>query len=455
MAKKKARATERAAGEITDRAAPVSALSHEAREPALRVARFAVLFALIAAAFLVDPWAAAAFDAPKWLLVRLAAICAVCALLIAPAQPRFAAWSRNARFVVGLVLLTVVCAIVATVRSVHGALAWDYLLAMGLGGLWLVIGASRVLDGATGVRVFWCFMAAVGASAVLSISQVAGLPMPFEIASLGGRYESGAMLGNEGYVALAAALMGVGGFSVLIASGVSRRTRAIAAFTVLLAVTAIIVNRQITSALALVAAVAAVLCARFQQRALVALLAFVVVLSTLCAASPTLRAYTWGLPSGADAAFYQRVTTYRLGAWVAAQEMVGTRPWFGHGPGAFSQESSRRRIDAEIGLGARFVQPVGATFVYAHQEPLQLAAELGVVAASALLLAFALLFVALLKATQSTADPENLVLIGLLCAGAIASLAWFPLQIPITALALLLACGRAWRICAIQDPQPQ
>ena len=40
-------------------------------------------------------------------------------------------------------------------------------------------------------------------------------------------------------------------------------------------------------------------------------------------------------------------------------------------------------------------------------------------------------------------------LVAFLSAGATGALTWFPLQRPITALPLLLAVGRAWRICAV------
>ena len=49
---------------------------------------------------------------------------------------------------------------------------------------------------------------------------------------------------------------------------------------------------------------------------------------------------------------------------------------------------------------------------------------------------------------RAATDAEAAALLGLLAAGAVAALAWFPLQIPFTAMLLLLAAGRGWRLIA-------
>ena len=49
--------------------------------------------------------------------------------------------------------------------------------------------------------------------------------------------------------------------------------------------------------------------------------------------------------------------------------------------------------------------------------------------------------------------PEAIVLAAVLAAGAAAALTWFPLQRPITAVPLLLAAGRAWKICGASRPR--
>jgi hypothetical protein len=48
--------------------------------------------------------------------------------------------------------------------------------------------------------------------------------------------------------------------------------------------------------------------------------------------------------------------------------------------------------------------------------------------------------------SDSKDRAEAVVLLALLSAGAVAALLWFPLQRPVTALPLLLAAGRLWRL---------
>ena len=52
----------------------------------------------------------------------------------------------------------------------------------------------------------------------------------------------------------------------------------------------------------------------------------------------------------------------------------------------------------------------------------------------------------LLRLARRAAALEARILLGVLVAGMVAALAWFPLQIPFVAVVLLLACGRAWRL---------
>lgn len=417
---------------------------------------YAALIGLIGAAFMVDPWAHAAFEAPKWLVVRLAAILGVFSLLyFARSSPCLSLPdSSNARWAtIAIYLLAFVggCAVLAAFRSEHGVTAWEFLAAMALGALWLFIGASRALEGHGGLRVLRVFFWVVAINAGLSILQLAGLSLPFEVAAVGGRFSSGALLGNEGYVALASALMAAAAMGLLCASGISRRSRSLAAAALILAISTIALNRQLTSGVALVAALVVILAARFGRRRWLLLFFIGVAGLVMCAAVPVLRSVTWAQLPGIDAATYQRATTYRLGAWASALEMIETSPWLGQGPGAYSQESSARRFPQELRAQTRLVQPLGATFVAAHQEPLQWAAELGIPAAVATLIGFAVIVSGLLGRGGRVVDPERLMLLGVLGVGAVSSLAWFPLQIPLTAVVLLLACGRAWRIGATAD----
>jgi tetratricopeptide (TPR) repeat protein len=89
-----------------------------------------------------------------------------------------------------------------------------------------------------------------------------------------------------------------------------------------------------------------------------------------------------------------------------------------------------------------------SSYAEAHCDYLQPFAELGIPAGLAGLGAAGLLF-AMLAARIRRAGPwraEAGFLLGFLGAGAAGALTWFPLQRPVTALPLLLAAGRAWRI---------
>jgi hypothetical protein len=126
----------------------------------------------------------------------------------------------------------------------------------------------------------------------------------------------------------------------------------------------------------------------------------------------------------------------------------------GFGLGTFGAEFAAQRLAAEQRHQRRFVLPrETSTFGEAHDDYLQLAAEIGLPGAAAALAAGALLLAALVRRITSASDEDGardeLVLItALLVTGAVAALTWFPAQLAVTAPALLLALGRGWRIVA-------
>ncbi|MFH1176112.1 MAG: hypothetical protein V1750_01800, partial [Acidobacteriota bacterium] len=128
----------------------------------------------------------------------------------------------------------------------------------------------------------------------------------------------------------------------------------------------------------------------------------------------------------------------------------------GWGPGAFAAEFVPHRLRAEQ-VHRRHLPPQTTSGSYSetHNEYLQAAAEAGVPVALISLAGLAALLFGLLR-TASTGpgrSAEAIVLIGLLSAGLVEALAWFPLQRPITAVPLLLAAGRAWRLAAEQGSE--
>ena len=65
--------------------------------------------------------------------------------------------------------------------------------------------------------------------------------------------------------------------------------------------------------------------------------------------------------------------------------------------------------------------------------------------------ALGVLIFGLLQRARSPGRAEPLAVLGILVAGAVAALAWFPLQMPLTAVVLLLACGRGWRLLVADE----
>ena len=427
------------------------------------IARAALIVAVIGAGLAVDPFADAAFDAPKRLVVLIgvavAAIAWLAAIVVsstATAPPLLRHWRTlpmASRVSVSLAIAAAVAVLVSALASPYPAVAWPTLRVMALGALLLVIGASRLLDAPHGARFAVIAAVVIAINAAISLMQAAGWTLPLPTAQIGGRFPTGALLGNEGYVALASAVMGAG--SVAVALHVrSSRTRVAAIAAILLAVATIAVNRQATAAIALAAAVVVIVAIRSRLRWMLWSAAVAVALALITITVPAIRDITWNAGSPTrPIERYQSLTTYRLGAWIAALDMIGARPLAGSGPGSYAVESTVRRLDAEIRLRERMVQPVVATFVRAHNDYLQLAAESGLLALALVVGALGFTIVASFRvvaaatpAMDPRVDAERAVLLAVTTTVAVAAIAWFPMHIPLTAMLALLACGRLWRL---------
>lgn len=415
---------------------------------ARRLVRCGTAIAVLGSAWLVDPYAEASFDAPKRTVVLVGVALAVLGLAGDSGRPDWRRWSLTARLIAASLGLVVAWLAVAALASPHAELAWTSLRRSLLFLLLIPIGASRAFDG-SGARALFLFVAlACASNALISLLQFAGLPLPFDVAQVGGRFKTGALLGNEGYVALACALLGAAGIAIAL-GGAARRTRGLGVALALVAIAAIAANRQATSALALLGGALVAVAVRFNARRIAALVLALFALVALSAAVPGLRAATWAhAPLGVED--YQHLTTYRLGAWAAALDMASSQPLHGYGPGSYAAEQQVHRFAAEIDLHARFVHPLGANFAYAHSDYLQLAAEAGWPALLFALAALAATLLGLLRLPHDASDSEPNVLAAVLATGAIAALAWFPMQIPLTAALLLLVAGRAWRLIAAE-----
>ncbi len=312
--------------------------------------------------------------------------------------------------------------------------------------LFIPLGASRVLH-SYGRLLLGVFLALSSINAAVSLLQWKGVFRPYALETVGAREATGALVGNVGYLALALALAAV---AALAAALETRRAavRAVCAAAVLLFLADLVVNQNLTSLTALGAGGAALAIVKGGRRSLLPIAAVVAALLLGVWAFRPARARVAEAVAAARAGDWDRLLTYRFGPWSAAAEMARERPVLGFGPGTFAAEFVPHRLKAELSARRRFVNPlVTSSYGEAHSEPLQALAEGGLAGLAAIGAAAALLF-ALWRTARRAGSGEAALLLAVLVAGTVASLTWFPLQRPISAIPLLLAAGRGWRISA-------
>lgn len=406
-----------------------------------------VVCALLATALLVDPFADAAFDAPKRLAFALFPVAATLALPWRGVLPWQLATTPAARGVLALALFAAVGSVLSCAIAPQPEQAWPALRMLGFALLYLLLGASATMTGTFGVQILRVGMLAAALLASLSLLQAAGVALPLPTQSISGRFDTGALLGNEGYISLAAALLGAAGAAIVLNTR-NARARLLALGCLLLALACIVANRQSTSLIALAAAIVGLLLLRWRAGALIGIGAMAGLAFAIAACVPTLRAVVVD-DSQATIDHWQERTTFRLSAYASALHMIDARPWSGHGLGSYALRSTQHRLAAEIEHQRRWRTPVNASsFAATHNEYLQLAAEAGLPVLACVLSALVMLLLALLRVARAADALEARLLLALLIVGGVSALAWFPLQIPFTAVVLLLALGRAWRLVA-------
>ena len=427
-----------------------------ARDPGGAIAAATLFLAILCAGLVVDSGADAAFEAPK----RLTTLAAVGIAALAAfgfsrwTNPLSAAPGGRLRLHSAALLLLVFCcgaALVSALASPRRAPALDATRVLLLTALLLPLGASRVLE-KNRVLLLSAFLAVAAADTGVSVLQARSLYRPFALITPGSREATGAVVGNPGSLALALALAAVSCLGVLIWSG---RTglRAAAGVGAVVFVCGLLVNRNLTSWTALVAGTAILLICRYGRRAAPGIAVLLLLAGAGAFAYRPMRHRVAEAVSAFRDRDWDRLVTYRLGAWSAAVEMARERPWTGFGPGTYGAEFVPHRLRAEIALRRKLVNPlVTASYGEAHCDYLQFFAEAGVPAGLAVLAAVVLLFRGLGKTARGQGPPaaraEAVFLLAFLGAGAVAALTWFPLQRPISAVPLLLAAGRAWRLSA-------
>ena len=414
------------------------------------VAAVALFAVFVACGLAVDTGADDAFDAPKRLLALVGIAVATSAVFA------FSAWEnpldrrhpRAARLVLLLILAAVGWTFLSAAASPRRAAALDSLRVVLLLSLVLPLGASRLLP-RRGPLLLAGFLAIASVDAVVSLLQVADVWQPFPLETRGRREATGAFVGNVGYLALFLALAAVAAAAVVL---LSRRTlaRVAAGAAFLVFVAALLVNQNLTSLSAAGVGLLALLFLRFGRRAVLPVAAAAALLGIAIAVYEPMRGRAREVVTAARAGDWDRVLTYRLGAWAAAREMTRDRPLLGFGPGSFGSEFVAHRLRAEIGARRRYVNPLAtSSYAEAHSDYFQPFAEEGIPAALLAIGAAAVLLAGVFRTARARPPGESseaILLAALLAAGAAAAVTWFPLQRPITSVPLLLAAGRAWRI---------
>ena len=422
------------------------------QDPGAVIALAALVIAVVGAALLVDPWAEAAFDAPKRLVTLVGIAVATSALLVE--RPwRLWSWRETSieqRVVLGAAAIALAGALTSAILSPRRAASLDAVRTLLLFALLLPLGASRILERGRAAVLIAAFLAGAALNAAVSLLQFAGALTLFQVETVGGRRNIGALVGNDGILALSLALACVicAAFALW-----SRRpqTRVLASGAAVLYVAGIAINQNLTALVALVGGSLVLLAFVLPRRAVVIAAVSLLVVAGGIALRPSLLPRAPDVGGAIEAGEWDRVLSYRLGPWMAAVEMVRARPLFGWGPGTFAAEVVPHRLQAELRFRRRFVNPfLAGSYADAHSEYLQAVAEAGLPAGVAVVTALGGLMVGLVRVARRPAEErgrrEAIVLLALLSAGAAVALTWFPLQRPVTAIPLLLAAGRAWRL---------
>ncbi|HEY3173660.1 MAG TPA: O-antigen ligase family protein [Thermoanaerobaculia bacterium] len=417
------------------------------------VAVVALVFVVLGSSLLVDPGAYASFDAPKRLVALGGACVAVFAAFgLGRRRVRLPETWRAMPSAARIALLALsfglswcgVSALLSPLRS----MSLDGFRTIVLYSLLLPVGASRAVARGKGLLVA-ALLAGTAVNAAISIAQSRGVSL-FRLQTFGTRNETGALVGNVGYLALALAFGGV------LALGLALSVRSIAARAaaigvLLLFLAGLVVNPNLTALVSLAAGGTVLVAARFGRRSILAIVAVVAALGAAATLAAPLRQRVAKAVGMARTGDWDRLTTYRTGAWAAALEMARERPLVGWGPGTYATEFVPHRLQAEIRARRRYVNPLlTSSYSEAHCDYLQAFAETGIPGGLAAIAAFGALVAALARRVRAlpVLRPEGAILLGILAAGAAAALTWFPLQRPISAAPLLLAAGRGWRIAA-------
>lgn len=398
--------------------------------------------AILGSLLLTDTGAEAAFDAPKRLVAMLGvAIAAATVLFFWPRGERALSFAHRAA--AALFGVAMVSALVTTVYSPRATMALDAFRAVAVFGSLPLIGSSALLGRRHWRVLLISFVGGAAVNAAMSIGQAAGVLHPFQYSSVGGRENISALIGNDGVLALVVSLAAVVVLDMFLRTQ-RGMWRAAAGALALLFIITMVVNRSLTSVVAMLLGASAVALCRARTRRNLALIAGAVVTLMLAAALiPSARSRLKEARVNAAAGNWNALLSFRGAAWGAAIDMIAARP-LGWGAGTFPAEFVPHLISAELRFQHRLTNPLLSGGYYeAHSDYLQASAELGVVSTTLALAAVVITLCLLFRGRNRI--PDAALIIGLIVASAAAALTWFPLQRPATSLLPLIAIGRGWR----------
>lgn len=333
----------------------------------VRVLAFGFFLAEIA----VLPGAASPFRLPKE-AVALAAICAAVGLAVAAAARRRSIALPGGATVWTLLALPLLQASSAVwsaspLRSLETAAASAiWVLAV----IWLA-----TLDEGSRRLIGMAAVAGVVISAAVMLVQLAGVEV-FRVAApfTSRRLSLTGLTGNPADLAMAAALL----LPPLLVWGESRGGRVLARGLAAFLAFAVLVTQTLTGVVALIV-IAAVWLGRQRSRRLWLATAAIGVLAVGAALGLGLAGRLQREAQRVAAGDWYGLLSARGDGWAAARQMVAERPLGGVGAGHFTRDYYPSRLawlDREGGTGGR--AELASHFEWAHCDPLQMVAELGV-----------------------------------------------------------------------------
>jgi len=434
-------------------------LPADGRRPALVVAEVVLWLLVVAVPLVFVPTAREAFALPKRLLGEGLALASLLALAVDVALRRdayaglSAVWRRPLvrasalRATAPFLAVAFLCALPGRHPAHAGAALVD--LAIGAAAL---VGWSLALDAHRLRRLLAGLLVPATLLGLLAILQFHDLFRPFGFADAVERERFGvtSLAGNAGYLGAFLALASVLGLAFLGTGG--RRLRA--AFGVALAVSlyALLVTETLTAVAALLAGGAVVAALRLPPRRVVAALTTTAVaVALLLVALPPLRERAAAKVEQVSEGDVNGLLTGRLDGWRTAVWMARRHAWSGVGPGGYAAEFSDAKLallDDGVPFYRGHLQPA---FANAHDEVLEVAAEMGLPGLAALAWGLWVLLGAARRVGRGDGGPasrwrrDRAAAWGGLTVLAVLSLGHFPFRIALTAFPALLLLAWIFR----------